>query len=228
MRLTVEPALRLYPRAWRRRYGDELAALLDERPPGARARLNLVGGALDAHLHPWWVPSWPIVAAGIGGIAWTFAGAIALGQPVPPDWPGYLAETLPLFLVTVPLLALAALGASTRLGDRDPAAVRLGRPVVVAASVAWTVLLAIATANLGGGAPLALAATGVAAGTLLLAVALLGAGDWRPGGALLLAALALVVPATWSPVAYGAAWVAVAVAELLDPRPAGGPAARAT
>jgi hypothetical protein len=226
--LTVEPVLRLYPRPWRHRYGDEMTAVLDERPPGLRARLNLVGGALDAHLHPWWVPAWPIVAAGIGGIAWTFAGAIALGQPVPPDWPGYLTETLPLFLATVPLLALAALGASTRLGDRDPTVVRLGRPIVVVAALAWTVLLAIATANLGAGAPLALAATGVAAGTLLLAIALLGAGDWRPGGVLLVAALALVVPATWSPVAYGAAWVAVAVAEIVDPRPRGGPAPRIT
>ena len=224
----MEPILRLYPTPWRRRYGDEVAGLLVERPPGIRDRLDLLGGALDAHLHPWWVPAWPVVAAGIGGIAWTFAGAVALGQPAPPDWPGYLAETLPVFLAAVPLLMLAALGVSTRLGDRDPRAVRLGRPIVVVASIAWTVLLAIATANLGGGAPLALAATGVAAGTFLLAIGLLGAGDWRPASALLVATLVLLVPATWAPVAYGAAWTAVAVVQLLDPRPTGGPAARST
>jgi hypothetical protein len=222
----VEPILRLYPMPWRRRYGDEVERLLLDRPPGIRDRLDLLGGALDAHLHPWWAPAWPIVAAGIGGIAWTFAGAIALGQPAPPDWPGYLAETLPVFLAAVPLLMLAALGASTRLGDRDPAVVRYGRPIVVLASIAWTVLLALATANLGGGAPLAVAATGVAAGTLLLAIGLLGAGDWRPAGALLIASLCLLIPATWAPVAYGAAWTAAAIAQLLDPRPTGGPAAR--
>ena len=224
----MEPILRLYPTPWRQRYGDEVDGLLIERPPRIRDRLDLLGGALDAHLHPWWVPAWPVVAAGIGGIAWTFAGAVALGQPAPPDWPFYLAETLPVFLTSVPLLMLAALGVTTRLGDRDPAVVRFGRPIVVLASIAWTILLAVATANLGAGAPLALAATGVAAGTFLLAIGLLAAGDWRPASALLIATLVLLIPATWAPVVYGAAWTAVAVIQLLDPRPSGGPAARST
>jgi len=220
-----EPVLRLYPRPWRRRYEDELMAVLEARPPGLRDRLNLLGGALDAHLHPWSPPAWPAAAAAIGGIAWTFAGAIALGQPVPPDWPGYLQETLPLFLAAVPLLMLAALGASTRLGSRDPVAARIGRPVVVGASVAWAVLLTVAAANLGGGAILAVAATGVAAGTLLLGIALLAADDRGPGIALLAASLALLVPVAWAPVAYGAAWTAAAVTQLRDPRPSGGPTA---
>jgi hypothetical protein len=219
----VDPILRLYPGPWRRRYGPEVAALLDARPPGLRDRLDLLAGALDAHLHPMAAASWPVVAAASGGIAWTFAGAIALGQPAPPDWPGYLAETLPVFVGAVPLLGLAAIGVSTRLGDRDPAAARLGRPIVVGASLAWAGLLAIATANLGAGAPLAIAATGVAAGLLLLGVALLAAGDGRPGLALLAAALCLVIPAPWAPVAYGAAWTTAAVAQLRDPRPSDPP-----
>lgn len=225
MHLIVDPVLRLYPRPWLDRYGDEVDALLADRPPGIRDRIDLVSGALDAHLHPWWVPAWPILAAAIGGIGWTFAGAVALGQPAPPDWPGYLAETLPVFLAAVPLLMLAAIGATTRLGDRDPRAVIVGRPLVVLASAAWAVLLAIATANLGAGPPLAIAATGVAAGTLLLAIGLLGAGDWVPAIALLAAALVLVIPAPWSPVAYGGAWTAAAIAQVIDPRPTGGPPA---
>ena len=44
--------LALYPQAWRRRYGDELAALLEDDPPGPRATVDLVRGALMAHLHP--------------------------------------------------------------------------------------------------------------------------------------------------------------------------------
>jgi Rieske Fe-S protein len=44
--------LRAYPAAWRRRYGDELLALLAERDPGARDLLDILGGALDARLHP--------------------------------------------------------------------------------------------------------------------------------------------------------------------------------
>jgi hypothetical protein len=43
--------VRLYPRAWRGRYGDELAALLEDRPPGPFDVVDLALGALDAHLH---------------------------------------------------------------------------------------------------------------------------------------------------------------------------------
>jgi len=44
--------LRLYPRAWRDRYGAELAELLFQEPVSALAILHVVGGAVDAHLHP--------------------------------------------------------------------------------------------------------------------------------------------------------------------------------
>jgi hypothetical protein len=44
--------LRLYPRAWRARYGDELAAMLEEHPASLLDRLDLIRGALDARLHP--------------------------------------------------------------------------------------------------------------------------------------------------------------------------------
>jgi hypothetical protein len=44
--------LHLYPLAWRRRYGDEMAALLEDDPPGARGLSTLVTGALRAHARP--------------------------------------------------------------------------------------------------------------------------------------------------------------------------------
>ena len=44
--------LRLYPRSWRDRYGEEFEDLLAQRPPSVRHRLDIVRGALDAHLHP--------------------------------------------------------------------------------------------------------------------------------------------------------------------------------
>jgi hypothetical protein len=44
--------LLLYPRAWRRRYLDEVADLLADRPPTVRDQLDLVLGAVDAWLHP--------------------------------------------------------------------------------------------------------------------------------------------------------------------------------
>jgi hypothetical protein len=42
----------LYPRRWRRRYGEELLALLEEHHPGPRTVANLALGALGTHLDP--------------------------------------------------------------------------------------------------------------------------------------------------------------------------------
>ena len=43
--------LRLYPRAWRERYADEAAAVLEERPATFRTLFDLLLGMLDAYLH---------------------------------------------------------------------------------------------------------------------------------------------------------------------------------
>jgi hypothetical protein len=80
--------LRLYPRAWRERYGDEIAALLEERPASMLDHLDLIRGALDARLHPQvagaaTTPDKEIpvnqrllaAMAAIGGIAWTIGVA---------------------------------------------------------------------------------------------------------------------------------------------------------
>ena len=45
----VSALLRLYPAAWRERYGDEVANLLAGRPLSLRDGLDLVRGAFDAH-----------------------------------------------------------------------------------------------------------------------------------------------------------------------------------
>ena len=42
----------LYPRAWRRRYGAEFAAVLEDEPPTFAGLGDVVLGAIDAHLHP--------------------------------------------------------------------------------------------------------------------------------------------------------------------------------
>ena len=197
-----------------------MSTLLDESSPDLRDRLDLVAGALDAHLHPIAAPAWPIAAAAIAGLAWTFAGGVAQGQPAPPDWPGYLDETLPMLAGAVPLAALGAIGATTRLGDRNPVIARLGRTLLTLGGLAWTALLVATMLHAAGGAPLAVAATVVACGCLLSGIALLGVGDARPGTALLVAALVLVVPATWSQIAFGVALIGLAASLLRDPRPA--------
>lgn len=53
----MNPALarmlvRLYPRRWRQRYGDEFAAVLEDQPMKLRAVLDVVRGALAQRLAP--------------------------------------------------------------------------------------------------------------------------------------------------------------------------------
>lgn len=43
--------LRLYPRSWRERYGEEFLGLILERPPSFADRVDIVRGAVDARLH---------------------------------------------------------------------------------------------------------------------------------------------------------------------------------
>ena len=51
MRPMIALVLRLYPARWRARYGDEFAAVLEERPLGPFDVADVLLGALDAHLH---------------------------------------------------------------------------------------------------------------------------------------------------------------------------------
>ena len=44
--------LRLYPRAWRERYGGEMLAVLEQHEATLGTALDLLRGALDARLHP--------------------------------------------------------------------------------------------------------------------------------------------------------------------------------
>lgn len=44
--------LRLYPRAWRERYGDELREVVEAQPASFFMWVDLLAGAIDAHLAP--------------------------------------------------------------------------------------------------------------------------------------------------------------------------------
>ena len=44
--------LRLYPAQWRNRYGEEFAAVLAQQPASVGLFLDVLSGAIDAHLHP--------------------------------------------------------------------------------------------------------------------------------------------------------------------------------
>jgi hypothetical protein len=52
MQSFVGPLLRLYPLSWRDRYGDEFAALLEVCPLRLTTIVDVLLGALDAHINP--------------------------------------------------------------------------------------------------------------------------------------------------------------------------------
>jgi len=44
--------LKLYPRDWRRRYGAEVAEVVASQPSSIQLTVDLLGGAIDAHMKP--------------------------------------------------------------------------------------------------------------------------------------------------------------------------------
>jgi len=130
----VSRLVRLYPRAWRVRYGDELEALLDERRPSPRDRFDLALGALDARLHPELVqgvgdealsPFAAIppsdlrmarrlgLAALVGAAAWTASWIIAANGPLVSDVSGSYRDgsaAMPVLFAAGALLIAGLLG----------------------------------------------------------------------------------------------------------------------
>ncbi len=208
--------LRLYPRRWRDRYGPEMIELLRARPPGLRARLDLVRGAADAHLHPPGPSAVPGLAAIAGGLTWSLVALGVLAQPVPPDWPGYLAENLLPAALAAALLLAGVVGAWLRVGDAAGKLGVIAIDVAVAGHAAWVLALLGALAGFDYGPATAIAQTAAAAGTVLIGVVLLRCGDASPGALLVVAGCGLVMPSAWGWLATGLAWIAVGALELRE------------
>ena len=144
--------LRLYPQAWQERYGDEMLALLEERPASLSDRIDLIRGGLDARLHPQVPGSAGLVApqaplnqgelgavAAIGGIAWIIGVASMFVLPRGVD--GY--RDLGLTTIGV-ALAVAFIGiALGELGTREGSASsrRTGRTISIVSAVLGLALL---------------------------------------------------------------------------------------
>jgi hypothetical protein len=207
--------LRLYPAAWRARYGDEMLALLEDRRVGWRDRLDLVRGAVDAH---WLAPrsaATMVGAALLAGAAWTVAAAATLGEPVLPDWPGYLDTTLPLGAVAVGAGLVATYAEACRYAERPGRILGWATRLALVGQLLWAVALAVAV--LGGpyGAITALAAASGGVGLVVLGLAALRVGgSWTAvalvvmGGASLVPSVAawLVAGATWTTLGLVAWW----------------------
>jgi hypothetical protein len=70
--------MRLYPAAWRERYGREFEALLEDVGPGWREFWDVVGGALKMQMVSW---SWRKTAVGFALAGAVVAGVVALRMP---------------------------------------------------------------------------------------------------------------------------------------------------
>lgn len=121
--------LRLYPRAWRERYGDELLALLEDRPPSTLDLVDLVRGAFDARLHPQLPGTQPVTPerknpmsdrlpglAAIGGGLLFLAGVAMIGLAPLPSFDGYRETGLamPVIFLSLPLIDVALMAAAVR------------------------------------------------------------------------------------------------------------------
>ena len=216
MQVSAARYVRLYPRAWRERYGDELEAVLETDGLGLRSRFDLLRGAMDAHLHPATPSPLPVVAA-LSASAFAVAHAIALGaEPVPTDWPGYLDAALPLIIASVLALIPVVVGLWLKLGDGDGALGRIGVILAVIGHGAWLVALLAAATRVAYGPLTAAAATVAMVGTAALGVALVGRSRVLLGTLLAAAALAGVAPPALGWPAFAAAWTAVAVVVVAD------------
>jgi len=188
--------IRLYPRDWRDRYEAEFLGLVSERRPSVAERLDIIRGALDAHLHPQVrrnveaAPLSPVpdddvrlarrlgIAAVIGGAFWPAAWGVASIGPIQYDGAGAYRDgsaAMPLLLIAIALLAAGLLGQLIRLPDEA----RLAR---------GSATLAIPFLALFGLAPW-VAAYGLVAIGLLIVLAVAG---WRSGVWPLAASLSVV------------------------------------
>lgn len=206
----------LYPRSWRDRYGDELEEILERERLGLRTRVDLLRGAIDAHLHPV-VPSRLPVLAAVTASALAVAHALALAvQPVATEWPGYLEDALPLIAGGVAAMIPVLLGLWLKLGDADGRLGRLGVIVAVLGHLAWLGALAAAATRLDYGPLTAVAATLAATGSAVLGIALVGRKHVALGVLLAAAGLAGVAPPAWGWSAFAAAWTGIAMVLVLE------------
>jgi hypothetical protein len=209
--------IRLYPTAWRARYAAEMLATLEERRIGVRDRFDLGRGALDAWLHqPSRAPAFAALAA--GGL-WTVAGTVVVAQPAPPDWPGYLLETLPVAVVATILGGLATIGCWARRSDAAGRAGVIAVALAVVGHVAWIAALVAAWLGVSYGAQTIAAQAAGALGSVLVGLVLLRSADERIGALLIIAPAIMLLgwPVAW--LGFGLGWTLIGVLLLAMPTP---------
>ena len=152
----------LYPRAWRQRYGAELEELAGSAGLGLRDSIDLIRGAIDAHLHPELVDGSaagsPAVSrqrladlrvarrlgqgAWLGTALWIVGGVIAANGPIVTDSDGQYRDGgagAPFFFGAVLLFAAGMIGQIIRLSAAARAA-RAGAIVALATAPVWALM----------------------------------------------------------------------------------------
>jgi hypothetical protein len=217
--------LRLYPAAWRERYEAEFTGTLQERPVGLTGSVDIVHGAIDAHLHPEliagaphaWTHRLPGLMATAAGLIWSWY-YLRIVLAAPEDW-GYgvfIAMLLMLFAVLGDYMASHVRRIGLTVSALFAAAVLAGvQPLSVIGDGMLNLALGAAAALLLSGGMLTLAAVraGIGAGfrwlliagflVVPVAVAILimgGFGPTDPGGAP--AMVVAILP-------YGIAWAII-------------------
>lgn len=211
--MTPARLIRLYPRAWRARYAEEMDAVLEAEAGahGIRDAADLLRGALDAWLHPP-TPSWvPAFAALVGGGLWTVVAAAIAVQPSPPDWPGYLIDLVPIALVAASALLVATLGCALRTGDDGDRLATAASLAVLFGAVAWIAALALTIVGVADGATLAATQAVAVLGMTAIGLVLLRVGDQVVGWLLLCGSVAMLIPWTGGWLVFGAAWTCVGI-----------------
>lgn len=158
----------LYPRSWRDRYEDEFLSLIEDRPPDALDRVDIIRGAIDARLHPRrdlvtgpqldgplpYNGPWSVRRAGVltllGGFLWLVTIGIAINGPIVRDGnatyrdPGAAFGTffLSVVLLLVGLWAVAATLPSTSRVARTAALVA-GIAGLLWALAPWMLVFAV-------------------------------------------------------------------------------------
>ena len=213
--------LALYPRWWRDRYGDEIALILESRPPDLAARIDLLRGAFDAHLggpDMGSMPGWAAAAALLAGGAWTIAGVASVGAPTPPDWPGYLVSTLPVALLGVAALLMAILSVSRLAWSSNRSSLEVAVVGALAGYLLWAAALVVAAIGGPYGAVTAIAHSLAAIATVGMGLVLLRAGAHPIGEILLVAGAVMLLPTPAAWVVAGALWTGLGLWQIVDAR----------
>jgi hypothetical protein len=154
------------------------------------------------------------VAALLGGGIWTMIAARVASQPVPPGWPGYLIEIIPLALVAVVFLMVAVVGIALRAADAHGRATAAVLVLTIATYVAWIVAMAGTLA--GAADPLVLWVTQTIAMVSTAAVGIVvRTVDERLGSLVVVAAAAMILPWGGAWLVFGTCWTAIGLIILV-------------